>query len=88
MRYRFQVIEDFSGAGRTTVELVRRVMTDCDREYTVGTEYLVYARRNPFGKSDSGELHPGSQCDRTRPVAEAQADLQQLRRGCRVSPQK
>jgi hypothetical protein len=74
MRYRFQVMEDFSGSGRTSVELVRTAMTSCDRDYSVGVEYLVYAR-----KDASGQLRPGFKCDRTRPVEAAESDLEYLR---------
>ena len=79
MRYRFQVMEDFSGAGRTSVELVREGMTSCDPIYSVGAEYVVYAR-----KDASGQLKPGSKCDRTRPVESALSDLEYLRRPKRV----
>jgi hypothetical protein len=75
MRYRFHVYEDFSGADRTSVELVRTGMTSCDRTYSVGVEYVIYA-----GLDTSGRLTPGSKCDRTRPVENADADLEYLRR--------
>jgi hypothetical protein len=75
MRYRFQVFEDFSGADRTSVELVRTFMTSCDAHYSVGTEYVVYARIGT-----SGQLTPGWTCDRTRPVETAGADLEYLRK--------
>jgi hypothetical protein len=74
MRYRFQVLEDFSGAGRTLIELVRPGMTSCDATYSIGTEYVVYAR-----KDASGQLRPESMCGRTRPVENAHVDLQYLR---------
>lgn len=74
MRYRFQVLEDFSGAGSRSIELVRRGMTSCDPSYSLDTEYVVYAR-----KDASGRLHPGYKCDRTRPVENAEPDLEYLR---------
>lgn len=79
MRYRFQVLEDFSRSGRTSIELVRTGMTSCDGSYSVGTEYVVYAR-----KSAAGQLRPEFKCGRTRPVKDADADLQYLRRGALV----
>jgi len=74
MRYRFQVLEDFSGSGRKSIELVGTGMTSCDGSYSIGTEYVVYAR-----KSSAGQLRPEAKCGRTREVKHAEADLQYLR---------
>jgi hypothetical protein len=79
MRYRFEVLEDFSGAARTSVELVRTGMTSCDATYSVGGEYIVYAR-----KGASGQLQPQYKCSRTRPIENADLDLQYFRRPASV----
>lgn len=76
-RVRLRVVEPFRGAPAAGSEIV--VLTgsgggDCGYPFKEGQEYLVYGRRS----EESGELTTGI-CSRTRPAAQAAADVEYAR---------
>jgi hypothetical protein len=76
-RVRLRVLEPFRGsppAGSDVIVLTGAGGGDCGFPFTAAQEYLVYASR----RGDEGELAT-SICSRTRPAAEASADLEYAR---------
>jgi hypothetical protein len=70
----FDVEKSYRGLTGTTAEVVTgSVSTECGYEFRQGERYIVYA----FPLPDVGKLYTGI-CSRTRPIAEAQDDLEYL----------
>ena len=75
-RVKFEVEETFRGQQRTSVEVTTgQGGGDCGFDFRTGEHYLVYANHLP----QTGQLYTGI-CSRTRPLSEAEADLDFLRK--------
>lgn len=71
--YIFEVNESFRGVNSTRVEIIASREEYCGREFTVNSEYLVYAQNS------GGSLSAGM-CNPSKLLRDAAADLRYIRR--------